>query len=401
MKCIKCKKTIPNNSNFCNWCGEPQPKAHTEKKRRVRTRPAGSGTVYYDEKSKKWIAEKVFGYKLCADKDGKPKAKAIRARKKGLKTKAEALSYLDKLQDPREKRPTAKSATLKDLYDMWLPTWKASEATMEGYRCGFKLFMPVWYLPMDEQNIDDLQECLDSYEPKTGTTGKRMRQLAKTCLGLVYKYGMPRNLVPTNLAGEPNLSKFLVVRADAYAQKDGLTDFEVAKIKKAIGTVPYADYVYCACYLSFRPSAFLALKVSDYNKKERAFVGGIKTEAGIKRTVTVSPKIQPYVDALVKDKSPDDFVFHNISTQGQLLERPYREAFYNVLDAVGIDNPINDNMQHRLTPHSCRHTFATLMKAVDAPAKDKLALIGHTDETMLRRYQDVSYADLRAITDKL
>lgn len=41
------------------------------------------------------------------------------------------------------------------------------------------------------------------------------------------------------------------------------------------------------------------------------------------------------------------------------------------------------------------------MKKIEAPEKDKLELIGHTSEEMLRYYQDVSYADLRKITDQL
>ena len=55
----------------------------------------------------------------------------------------------------------------------------------------------------------------------------------------------------------------------------------------------------------------------------------------------------------------------------------------------------------RLYPHSCRRTFATLMKRVDGADKDKLELIGHTSNEMLRYYQDVSLEDLRRITDAL
>lgn len=39
------------------------------------------------------------------------------------------------------------------------------------------------------------------------------------------------------------------------------------------------------------------------------------------------------------------------------------------------------------------------MKRVEAPDKDKLELIGHTSTSQLRDYQDVSYEDLRRITD--
>ena len=41
------------------------------------------------------------------------------------------------------------------------------------------------------------------------------------------------------------------------------------------------------------------------------------------------------------------------------------------------------------------------MKAVQAPDKDKLALIGHTSTEMLRHYQDVDMEGLRRITDAI
>ena len=169
-----------------------------------------------------------------------------------------------------------------------------------------------------------------------------------------------------------------------------------------VGTIPGADYVACQCYLGFRPSEFLSLDVKDYDRKERAFVGGAKTDAGRDRTVTVSPKIQPIIDRLVKDKlagpvfcAPDG---------GLLTIKAYRELFYSVLDTCGIHNPITlvDGVErHLYTPHSCRHTFATLMKRVSGADKDKLELIGHTSTQMLRHYQDVAFDDLRKITDAI
>jgi hypothetical protein len=41
------------------------------------------------------------------------------------------------------------------------------------------------------------------------------------------------------------------------------------------------------------------------------------------------------------------------------------------------------------------------MKRIAGADKDKLALIGHTSGEMLRYYQDVNYADLEKITNKI
>lgn len=118
--------------------------------------------------------------------------------------------------------------------------------------------------------------------------------------------------------------------------------------------------------------------------------------------VTVSPKIQGIVDRLVIGKTSGPvFCAPDGSAMGI---KAYREAFYAVLDAVGVENPVTvrDGIEyHKYTPHSCRHTFATLMKTVKAPDKDKLSLIGHTSTEMLRHYQDMDIEALRRITDAL
>lgn len=353
-----------------------------------KSRGNGQGTVY--KIGSAWACERTFGYR-----DGK----RIFARKKGFRTKREALDFIPLLKDPKSRKRKATEVCLKELYDIWLPTHKSSDKTLEGYRAAFNVFRPVWYTAMEDMHIDDLQECMDDFIPKNGSTGKRTRQVAKTCLGLVYKYGIPRGYVPPNLAGEANLAKFLKVTGEGSSSKVGFSEDELELVRASIGTVPYADYIYCACYLGFRPSAFLALDVSRFDRKEKAIVGGIKTEAGINRTVTISPKIQPIIERLTKDKIAGAIFCAPDGSQMDLKD--YRAQFYAALETIGIDNPTDEYGRHRLTPHSCRHTFATMLKAVSAPDKDKLELIGHTSEEMLRYYQDVSLADLRKITDAI
>ena len=131
-------------------------------------------------------------------------------------------------------------------------------------------------------------------------------------------------------------------------------------------------------------------------------MGGAKTDAGRDRIVTVSPKIQNTIDLLTARKVSGP-VFCDVD--GKIMSSAkYRQKFYDALDACGLDNPIievNGVNRRTYTPHSCRHTFATLMKDVKAPDEDKLALIGHTSTEMLRHYQDVDLEGLRKITDAI
>ena len=58
-----------------------------------------------------------------------------------------------------------------------------------------------------------------------------------------------------------------------------------------------------------------------------------------------------------------------------------KARLFPALEAIGIDNPIVEigggKKRHKYTPHSCRHTFATLLKRVAGADKDKQELIGH------------------------
>lgn len=393
-KSKKCGKEIQDDALFCPYCGRKQ-ETSTPKKQRGN----GQGTVYKLPNGK-WRAEKTVSCVLIPGSEP-PQYARRRITRSDFTKKSDAIAFLPLLGtvlDTRERtQQTVKQidktrTTLKELYDLWKPTHKKSKSTMNCYAAGFNVFKDVWDTAMKEQDIDDLQECIDSCEK-----GRRTKENAKAVLGLVYKYGIPRGYIPSNLSGRPNLAEFINLGAGEKSHKQGLSEEELQKLKDGIGTVPYADYVYCHCYLGFRPSAFIALDIADYNSVERAFVGGIKTEAGKGRTVTVSPKIQAIVDRLISGRSEGP-VFSD-QTGGQLTIRQYRAIFYDVLDATGIQ-PISDP-PHRLTPHSCRHTFATLLKRASAPDKDKLELMGHTSTEMLRHYQDVNYDDLRKITDVL
>lgn len=116
--------------------------------------------------------------------------------------------------------------------------------------------------------------------------------------------------------------------------------------------------------------------------------------------MTVSPKIQPIIDRLTRDKISGPVFCDGHGARMDI--KAYRSMFYETLKKCGIDNPVTEvsgEKRRKYTPHSCRHTFATMMKRVAGSDKDKLALIGHTSTEMLRHYQDVAFDDLRKITD--
>lgn len=379
MTCSNCKQRLETPSPYCPNCG----KRLDTQKRGGRTRGNGQGCAF--KRGKTWTVIKTVGYRL----DSSGKLQRLTRSKGGFRTKREALAYLPQLEDAPAER--IRPVSFADVYSAWEPTHQASKSTINCYRAAYKYFEPVHFMKFADITIDDLQECVSDCDK-----GKRTRENMKALCGLLYKYAIPRNLATLNMG------QFLVVGGGDVSAKEGLPDEALQALRKNVGLVPGADYILCQCYLGFRPSEFLALDVKDYNREERAFVGGAKTDAGKNRVVTVSPVIQPIVNRLVKDRIAGP-VFCSISG-GSIPIKTYRTMFYSALESCGIVNPIveRDGVGRRkYTPHSCRHTFATLMKRVGGSDKDKLELMGHTSAEMLRHYQDVSYSDLRRITDQI
>ena len=392
----KCGREIPEGAAFCPWCGRSQ----TIKKKKTKSRGNGIGSVYRLP-SGKWAAVKTVGWVVDPLPPGSPEGTIPHKRRltvsKQFTTRRDAEAALPFLtaanRRPRKGTPTQRkgtAVTLKELYDQWEPTHNRSQSTMNCYRSGFRIFAPLWGIRMEDLEVDDLQECLDDSE-----AGRRTQENGKTALGLVYKYGIPRNAVPK----DRNLSLYLRVGGDAGSKKPGLSLAELELIRKAAASGDaFASVVLCHCYLGFRPTALLALTVADYDPERRCFVGGIKTEAGRGRTVPVSPKIQPYIDALIAVADGGAVFGDNGKPVGIAA---YRDRFYALLEGLGIPNPVDGEGRHRLTPHSCRHTFATLLKRASGSDADKLALIGHTSAEQLREYQDVPLDDLREIIDQI
>lgn len=377
MICVKCGAQVPDLP-FCGACGWKQEKAPPVKHKRGN----GQGSVY-KLPSGKYKAVVTTGYYV--DDQGRLRR---HTRSQVFATKKDAVAALPGLKESPKIRQR-KAMTFWQVFEAWLPTHKAGKSTLDCYRAAIRYFGPLFTMPFQDVDVDDLQDCLDDC-PK----GKRTRENMRAAVGLMYKYAIPRHLTGDGL----NLAQYLTVSGDAAAHRDALTDLELARLWKHADVVPGVDHILIMCYTGFRPSEYLALTAADYDGGAQTLTGGAKTEAGKNRVVTLSPKIAPLVAQRAAQGGP-------LCGEWPSLKRWSEVVFYPALEACGIDNPIVEVaggvQRHRITPHSCRHTFATLIKRVQGAEKDKLELMGHTSGEMLRHYQDVGVEDLRKITNAI
>ena len=369
MYCRKCKKEIPESSIFCNHCGAKQVRERSAKKR-----GNGQGTVYKD-KSGKWVAEYTIGWD---EEDGKLTRR--KRKKRGFATKNDAIAYMPNLQQALPQQDM--NVKFKDLYKKWLEghTEKVTTSTINCYKSAYKYFSTLYYVEVAKIRTEHMQKCIDECPH-----GKRTKENMKALGTSLWRYAMQLDIVDRNYA------EYIYIKKEEQAEKVAFSKAQLDTMWANVDQVPNIKYVLVLCYTGMRLSEMLGAMTESYNEEEGYFITGVKTDAGKNRIITISPKIKPFFADFGKEKH----LFTDLSA------KKFRSSiYYPALQALDLDI-LDAEGEHIYTPHCCRHTFATLMKNVDAPPTDKQKLIGHAKFEMTAHYTHTDLGSLRAITDKL
>lgn len=393
MICPKCKSDNPDSAVYCNQCGR---KLTAQKKRRAKSRGNGTGCAYYDPIHRYWVAQVVDGYKKPEDE--KKQMIPIKRTKSGFKRREDALAYCQRLNDEKSNSPDL-STTLQQIYDAWEPWYssRVDSSTMAGYRAAYKYYAPLHSLPIVGIRAADLQQCMDNC-PK----GKRTHQNMKVVAGLLWKFAKDKHIV-TQVESEN-----LFTGRGQSKKREALTDIEVEKVRQAPDR--YADYIYCLCYLGYRPGEMLELRKDQVIEHEgRLFlVEGKKTDAGRDRTVPVHQKIEQIVRSRLYVPGTDlifpQYQFAKASKKHpvplftgfkQMSDNYFREmVFKPIMARLGI--------AEGKVPYGARHTFSNKLKKAEGDDRDKAALIGHSNYTFTQtRYQSTDLDELKAVMDSI
>ena len=253
---------------------------------RPKSRGNGQGTAF--KRGQTWTACVVVGWKL-PDDPSKPKV-PVRRTKGGFKSKKDAINYCPKLLI---KGNEIRHMTMQELWNEWSEMYEPRivPSTMGCYKYAYNHFSPLHGTYMDQISSGDLQACMDACK-----AGHRTHQNMKCVAGLLWGYAFDHNVVNKDITDN------LYIGKGSSIQRDPIDAHEVEAIHGSIGKYRYAEYIYCLCYLGFRPGEMLELKkdmlhcamVETEKEKQTPiwyFVNGKKTPAGKDRVVIVPDQI--------------------------------------------------------------------------------------------------------------
>ena len=388
MICPKCNAAVQDGSSFCNFCGKKL--TAPVKKRAVKSRGNGQGTAYRRPGQNTWTVEVVVGKKYPKGDVTKPK-RPVRKTTGGFKTKREALDYVPILRRQGEKRI---QMTMEDIWKSWEKFYasRVIPSTMDGYYYAYQHFVPLHGVYMDQITAKDLQKCMDDCK-----AGKRTHENMRCVANLLWKYAIDLNVVDRNIASN------LFTGRGTSIQREALTDYEESVIKSVIGQERYAEYIYCLCWLGYRPGEMLQLRKDQLfcaqvkiNKKPVDvwyFVNGKKTDAGRDRVVIVPNEILPII--LDRTFVPGtDLIFpqYNFNRKDPPQLTRFKEMSHEYFNKH-VFKPMTEKLGIAAgkVPYAGRHTYADKLKEADGSDKDKASLIGHSNYLFTQNHYQSSH----------
>lgn len=252
---------------------------------------------------------------------------------------------------------------------------EVSDSTRKGLKLGFSKLEAIHDTPIKKIKVDDIQTILNECPNAKSTRAK----IIGAC-SLTYKYAMQRKIIETDI------SKFIVIPSSAKEDEHGVP-FSAELLERLWDNRdnPDCEIILILCYSGHRIGEIGKVAV---DLERRAFVGGIKTEAGKDRVVPIHSAIFPLVEKRLARNGGESLLLEAYSTA--------HRRFQYGLDACWPGCPVHH------TPHDTRHTFNMLAEHYGIGEVDRKRLLGHALPGVTNAvYGHRSLDDLRAELEKI
>jgi len=365
MNCPKCKKESQvTDAMFCPFCATKL--ETTERTQNSKSRGNGQGSVYKTDTG--WVACVVKYYYTDDQGNRKPR----RVKKTGFRTKKEAVAHLSILSGKSEKKIPA----LNDYWRLWenanLP--KLSDSKQTAYAIAKKKLEDIFYTPVDQLTIEDLQTAVDNKAP-TYYPAKDM----KTVLSHLYDRAVAQNDVKTNLASYIVLPDLIEGEQQPFSK-----DEQNALWKLFAKGDEFAPYILLMIYTGMMPGEVMTIRKEMVDWGNQQILGGGKKTKKRKETPIILPDIIIPVIEKIFDISKGDKLLH-------INKDNFYKQFYACLESAGC---------RKLPPYSCRHTTGTALGTSDIPVAIGKEIMRQAKITSFQRYVHVDSSTMLEAANK-
>jgi site-specific recombinase XerD len=253
---------------------------------------------------------------------------------------------------------------LQEVYDEWFAQKERKVKSMHAYKFAWNYLSSLKGMKFADIRLVHLQNIVDAASDD-GLSYNSIVSI-KSLMSQLYKHSMKNDIV------NKDYSKFVELPKRDSKAKVRFTDMEIKKLVKLAKSDPYVNPILIMIYTGLRITELMELTRFNIDIEGMIITGGIKTDAGRDRIIPIHPKIQEYIRYWY-DQGGESLI---LTKRGQPMKSTnYRDNYFNkIIEANGF--------RKELTPHSCRHTFASMLASAGADTLHIQKLIGHSDYSM-------------------
>lgn len=372
--CPECALQVSDKADFCPHCGYPfrQSKPKYKRTSKHKKLPNGFGQIT-EIKDKKLRNPFRVMVTTGHDEKGQPIQKTLKP-KGYFKTYNEAYSAL--VEYNKNPYDLNNILTVKNLYEKWLPIYSKTlkcEGSIRSVTSSWAYCSSVYDVPLRQLRPRHIKFCIEEgtaiVKGEKKSTSPSTKKHIKSLFNMMLDYAVEYELTDKNVARLFSLSE--EVEEDIEGNRIehiAFTPEELSVLWKNTGN-QIVDMILVQCYMGWRPSEITSISIDKVDLYKNIIVGGIKSPAGIDRSVPIHSLVKDivskYYSIAVESLSRNLFCY-----KGEAMTyAQYRIEFNNVITELGLKT------KHR--PHDGRKTYITMAKfyKIDEYAIKKI--VGH------------------------
>lgn len=264
-----------------------------------------------------------------------------------------------------------KSITINELYDKWTAEYfltLKSKSSLRTITSAWAYCSSVYDMKVQDLRNRHIKGCMDSVE--SPNTKSRIKSL----FNLMLDYALENEIVSTNYARTFTIADDIVEEREK--QKRAHIPFTSGEIETLWNNtnINYVDIILIQCYTGFRPQELGLIKISNVDLDKGVIVGGMKTKAGIDRTVPISDIIFDFVKTRYEEAKElgSEYLLNCTDSRNNLFLSydKYANRFEKIMQVLEL------NPEHR--PHDPRKHFVSLCKKYGMDEYAIKYIVGHS-----------------------